>query len=89
MGRVVRLVAVDEQGRRIGEDHPAARLTDDEVDLMRQLREEHGWGWRRLAQKFEVSTQTVRRICRYQRRASITLRFKSAVYLTTNDVVET
>lgn len=83
-----RLVAVDDQGRRIGEDHPAARLTDEEVELMRVLREEHGWGWRRLAAKFEVSTQTVRRICRYERRATPAARYKLAVYLNVQDAVE-
>lgn len=63
-----RLVAVNERGRRIGEDHPLARLTDGEVELIRQLHEE-GMSYAVLAEKFEVSRWAIGRICRYERRA--------------------
>lgn len=56
------------QGRRIGEEHPNAVLTDGEVELMRQLREVDGWTWDRLVEKFEVPKRTVRDICNYRRR---------------------
>lgn len=32
-------VLVNEKGRRVGETHPRARLTDHEVDLIRELHE--------------------------------------------------
>lgn len=55
------------KGRRTGEEHPNAILTDGEVELMRQLRED-GMTWDRLVEKFEVPKRTVRDICSYRRR---------------------
>lgn len=58
-----RVVKVNEHGRRIGEDHPRARLTDHDVELMLQLRQREGWSWKRLARAFDCSRSQVRRIC--------------------------
>lgn len=55
------------KGRRVGEEHQNAILTDAEVDLMRQLRES-GKTWNWLVEKFEVPKRTVRDICAYRRR---------------------
>jgi plasmid maintenance system antidote protein VapI len=44
-----------------------AILSDHEVELMRQLRDE-GMTWNWLAEKFEVPKRTVRDICTYKRR---------------------
>lgn len=63
-----RALKVNDRGRRIGEDHWRARLTDHDVDLMLQLRAE-GWGWRRLARAFECSRSHARRLCLGLRRA--------------------
>jgi hypothetical protein len=57
-----RVVRVNERGLRIGEDHPQAKLSDVEVELLLRLRAE-GWGYRRLAAKFEIARSTVKRIC--------------------------
>jgi ribosome-binding protein aMBF1 (putative translation factor) len=56
------------KGRRIGEEHPNAILTDGEVELMRHLREVDGLTYDALAAKFEVSKSSVAKICKYQRR---------------------
>lgn len=56
------------KGRRTGQDHQNAVLTDGEVELMRQCREKHGMTWAKLAEKFEVPKRTVRDICNYRRR---------------------
>lgn len=58
-----RSIAVNDLGRRVGESHHLARLTNHEVDLLLDLREE-GWGYRKLAAKFEVSKTLVRKICK-------------------------
>ncbi len=63
-----RLVAVNESGLRIGEDHPRAKLTDAEVERLRQLHAE-GIGYRRLAVIFEVNRATVRDIVKFRTRA--------------------
>ena len=64
-----RLVGVSETGRRVGEDHPRATLTDHEVELIRQLAEE-GMSHRMIAEKFEISRGTVGDIVSFRRRAS-------------------
>lgn len=55
------------KGRRMGEQHQNAVLTDDEVQMLRDLRE-GGMTWAALAEKFEVAKRTVRDICAYRRR---------------------
>lgn len=68
-------VAVNDVGLRIGEDHPNAKLTDAEVEMIRQLHEE-GVSYEHLAEKFEVSKWAIGRICRYERRAQVPADFK-------------
>lgn len=66
-----RTVAVNERGYRVGQDHQAAVLTDAEVDLIRELREVHGWTYAALAGKFEVGKSTIQDICTYRRRGQL------------------
>jgi Mor family transcriptional regulator len=70
-----KLVAVNERGYRIGEDHPCAVLTDRDIELLFQLHEE-GWGYRRLAAKFDCSKSLVRRILKGEVRGQHPTRFK-------------
>lgn len=63
-----KLVGIDARGYTVGEDHPQAWLSDADVDLIRQLHEEHGLGYRALARKFECSRSTIRDIVKYRRR---------------------
>jgi hypothetical protein len=58
-----RLLKFNDLGRRIGETHHKAVLTDHEVELLLQLREE-GMTYTWLAEKFEIPKMTVRSICR-------------------------
>ena len=41
-------------GHRAGEDHPRARLPDADVEIIRELHEQHGLGYGTLAEKFET-----------------------------------
>lgn len=43
-------------------------LTDADVELIRQLRENYGMAYAVIAAKFEVATSTVCDICTYRRR---------------------
>lgn len=70
------LVAFNECGMRIGETHHNAKLTDHEVELIRQLHEQ-GLTYERLAEKFEVSKWAIGMICRYQRREQTPARWKT------------
>lgn len=67
---LTRLVAVNAQGRPVGQDHPRAVLADAEIDLVFALREEgFSMGW--LADKFEVSKSCIQGILSGRRRAVI------------------
>jgi DNA invertase Pin-like site-specific DNA recombinase len=71
-----KLIAVNAQGLRIGEDHPNAKLTDGEVETIRQLNED-GMNYKTIAEKFECSKSTVQMICQHIRRAQTVARFKA------------
>ena len=58
-----RLVALNDIGRRIGDSHHNAKLTNADVDLLLTFHDE-GWGYRKLSAKFEVSKSLVRNICK-------------------------
>ena len=79
----VRLVALNELNRRIGQDHPRARLTDHDCELIRQLRDQ-GFTYLDIAQRFEVSKATVAKICTFERRGQFAVRFKK-VYMADED----
>ena len=55
-------------GRLRGECHPRAKLTDHEVQLMRELRVRYGWGYGRIAKKMECSKSQAQRICNNRQR---------------------
>lgn len=65
--RTTRLVAVNERGLAIGQDHPRAVLSDHEVGLVLELRDQ-GFSYAWIARKMEVHKQTVAKICTGQRR---------------------
>lgn len=63
------LFAVDENGNRIGESHPRAKLCDLDVEVIRLA---YGRGWLRqneLAEAFGVSKWAIRDIVYFRRRA--------------------
>lgn len=62
-------IALNEAGRRVGDSHHRAKLSNGEVDLIHELYSQ-GFSYRDLALKFEVSKSTIRSIitgrCRAQ-----------------------
>lgn len=56
------------RGRPTGEKHPRAKLTDDQVRAMRELREKQGRTYGQLRMRFKCPTSTVRDICAYRTR---------------------
>ena len=64
-----KMIAVNELGRRIGEDHQHARLTNEQVDRIRDLHELHGLKYSQLAEMFQVSKSMIAGVCQYRRRA--------------------
>lgn len=69
-------VALDEDGNRIGETHQNAKLSDAQVDQIRDLHEKDGLSYGQLAERFTVSKVTIQCICNYSRRASTIARWK-------------
>ena len=50
---------------RCGEEHPRAKLSQEDVRLVRELKDA-GLGYGEIGKKFEVSRFTVRDVCRYK-----------------------
>lgn len=70
------LVALNEKGLRIGEDHVNAKLTDAEVETIRDLHDA-GMSYSQLAEKFEQSKGAIAKICRYERRGQTVSKWKA------------
>ncbi|HEY5993927.1 MAG TPA: helix-turn-helix domain-containing protein [Gallionellaceae bacterium] len=68
-------VQIGEYGKRIGETHGMAKLTDHEIDLVRQLKEE-GMPAAEIAEKFEVSKRYVYKLANFERRASVVAEYR-------------
>jgi DNA invertase Pin-like site-specific DNA recombinase len=70
-----KLVFVNDKGKRIGEGHHRAKLTDKDIDLVFELRD-MGLSYSTIAGKFDdipggVSRSTVRKILKGQTRAQV------------------
>lgn len=77
--RRILIIAVNENGYRIGVSHHNARISQEIVDQMRDLHEDEGIGYRRLAKLFNLSRSVVQKICSYERRAQTPDRWKRVV----------
>lgn len=69
-------VAVDERGFRIGETHHNATISDQMVDMIRDLFEYDGLKCQEIAERTGIAKSTIVKICRYERRASRPHRWK-------------
>lgn len=63
-----RTVKVNETGDRCGEDHPAAKIPDREVEIIRRLRDV-GVSYAVLMIAWSAPKSTIAGICQYRRRA--------------------
>lgn len=69
-------VAVNERGLRIGEDHPNARYTNGEIEMVLGLRDE-GLGYKRISKMAEIPVRTVRDIIKGKRRCQHATNWKT------------
>jgi hypothetical protein len=72
---MTKTVAVNECGRRIGEDHPNARYTNAEIEMVLTLRDD-GFGYKRIAKMCDMPVRTVRCIVAGQRRCQCATTWK-------------
>lgn len=66
---VKKKIPVGEKGNRIGENHPMAKLSDEMVERIRDLRFDHELTYLQLAQMFGVSKSVIAGYCQFRRRA--------------------
>lgn len=64
-------LGINGNGLRVGQSHQRAKLTDREVDTIREMYEPKVCGYRRLARMFDVSRGTIRDIVKCKRRAQV------------------
>lgn len=70
-------IALGERGVPLGENHPMAKLSDRQVEHMRDLYDEGLVGYKTLARWFKCSRDTARGICTFRRRATLPVKWKS------------
>lgn len=70
------MVALNECGKRIGETHQNAKLTDAMVESIRDLHEYENQGYTQIARSLGMSYNTIKKICTYERRAQRPERWK-------------
>lgn len=68
---MVVVVAYNERGRRMGQTHHRAKLSDAQVDQIRELHEDRHWSYSRIAALICISKSAVAMICQYRRRADV------------------
>lgn len=78
-----KLIGVNDEGRRVGESHHRAKLTDEDIELIRQLREllnpdgSHQWSYGSIAKCFETSKGVIHDICSMRRRNQFVAGYKA------------
>ncbi len=76
-GRMRKVITVNQKGYAIGEDHRNAKLTNEQIDRIRDLREEHGMKYSQLAEMYQVSKSMIAGVCQYRRRAQTPFGWKT------------
>ena len=67
--KIIRYVATNDRGLRVGEYHPNCKYTDQVVDQLREMHEDLGMTYKKISEVTGIPRHTVLRICSYQRRA--------------------
>lgn len=75
-GNSVVRVALNERGYRIGSSHHNSTIPDEIVNRIRDLHEDHGLGYRRLARMFNLKRSFIQKVCNYVIRAQTPARWK-------------
>jgi transposase len=70
------IVAVNEFGYRIGSPHHNCTVSDEVIDKIRDLHEDDGMSYGKIAKLLDLSKNFVAKVCRYERRAQTPDRWK-------------
>ena len=79
--KIIKYVATNDRGMRIGESHHNCKIKDCVVDQIRDMHEDEGIGYRTIAKRLGLSRHTVRDICRYTRRSQTVEHWKKVEVL--------
>ena len=63
-------VTLNEDGRRIGESHPRAKLSDNDVDDIRDMFD-RGVSTHQIAARFQLHERYVRKLCDFKARNQV------------------
>lgn len=69
-------VGVNAEGRRVGESHPNAKLSDLQVETIRQLREDYRVPYRLICDLAGIPKSTVEDVCLYTTRGQMPVKLK-------------
>jgi hypothetical protein len=69
-------IKVSRLGNKCGQHHHRAKITDSLVQKLRDLNENWGLGWRRLAAQFELNPNTVKSILSMARRNTLAVEWR-------------
>lgn len=69
-------IGFNDLGRRVGESHPKVKLSDDQVEAIRQLREDYKVPYRLICASVLVAKSTVEDICLYNTRGQMPIKTK-------------
>jgi DNA invertase Pin-like site-specific DNA recombinase len=72
-----KLICYNEDGRRCGETHHRAKLTDEQVNAARDLHEDLGLSYAQIASLLGVSKSAVACICQYKKRANLVVEWRA------------
>lgn len=62
-----------------GEHHHKAKLSDEDIEMIRLIYDEGFLGYRAIARAFGVRHTVIRNIVKYRRRATLPIRYVDAV----------
>lgn len=74
--QIIRIVATNDRGLRIGQYHHNCKYPDSIVDQMREMHEAQRMTFRGISEAMNIPINTVRKICCYQRRAQTYAKWK-------------
>jgi DNA invertase Pin-like site-specific DNA recombinase len=74
--KIIKYVATNDRGIRVGETHHRAKLTDNEVEQIRDLYEFGGMTYSEIAKNYGVTKSEIAQICRYERRVQSVSKWK-------------
>lgn len=78
------IIPVDERGNALGEYHHRAKLSDEEVEQIRDLHDAGVMGYKRLARVYDVSPVTIRDVVTYRSRSTTIAGYRTKLLTTSS-----